>query len=146
MAAHTAQLTSQSNQTPDSSLLSDEYRQQLGQRLRELRQSKGWSADTVAVKVLGLGPKRHAAVTRIERGETKVRPDQLEKLAAAYEKPLAELLQPENLGSPKAPASLETSAVDETLDQVSTEGEDQRHDREGWTSTRAHAPRFIGRR
>jgi transcriptional regulator with XRE-family HTH domain len=135
--------SSPSFQTPITlAQFNDEQRCQLGQRLRELRQAKGWSANEAARTALGLGENRHAAITRIERGESIPSDERLLKLTTAYGITLHALLG--SVGDDKS-ASDPTDAVP-AKDFVSTEGEDLRHDREGWTSTRAHAPRFTRHR
>src|SRR5690242_13842464 len=64
-------------------------RVQVGQRIRELRQTKKWS-----LEVLGEKADLHPGyVGGIERGERNVSIDNLAKIASAFDLSLAELLE-----------------------------------------------------
>lgn len=73
---------------------STRIRQELAQKLRFLRFTRGWSQEVLAERA-GL---HRTHIGQIERGQVNVSIDNLEKLANAFTLPLPELLTPPSPG------------------------------------------------
>jgi transcriptional regulator with XRE-family HTH domain len=132
--------------------LDEPVRKLLGARLREQRLARRLSAGHVATLALGL-TQRHSSVLRLEQGQSPhPKQENLVKLAAFYGVTLEVLLDVSAQSAYRSPVAQAPLAVGngngadaQTATQTATEGEDLRHDPQGWTSSRARAPRYIGR-
>lgn len=143
---------------PELLTLGARQRKELGHRLRKLRTGHGLSAAHVASEVLGTAT---STLTRIERGETlRLRRATVESIARHLGQNLEGLLVHDDGKAPRGSRHSASSSVAGPAvaakpvpearpvasiapEFIGSEGEDLRHDPEGWTSTRAHAPRYA---